>query len=212
MAFLLSFVPLSHSFVSQCFRTEREELTYFGPSSDASPKMLDEKPAMRAADDWLPPPDDVIGTTTSLIVDTEKKKKKMNGGENGLCNSFDRDSTLYAPPHPSNKKDETMKKDISLKEAGARIEDFDILRLLGKGAYGKVYQVRKVHGPNSGRIFAMKAINKASIVTSQTDVRHTKSERDVLVDVDHPFIVHLHYAFETHRRLYLVQVKMQITD
>jgi hypothetical protein len=207
VAFLLSFVPLSHSFVSQCFRSEREELTYIDCSSDADPTMLDEKPAiMPATAEWLPPDDDDRGSLLVITEDTELKKKKMNGEkEKNACNSFERDSTLYAT-HSSIKKEETMKKDISLKGAGARIEDFDILRLLGKGAYGKVYQVRKVHGPNSGRIFAMKAINKASIVTSQTDVRHTKSERDVLVDVDHPFIVHLHYAFETHRRLYLVQV------
>lgn len=88
------------------------------------------------------------------------------------------------------------------------INDFKILKVLGKGAYGKVYQVRKINGPGSGEIYAMKAMNKSRICGSKTDVRHTKAERDVLVSVNkesNPFIVRLHFAFETERRLYLVQ-------
>jgi len=88
------------------------------------------------------------------------------------------------------------------------INDFKILKVLGKGAYGKVYQVRKINGPGSGQIYAMKAMNKSRICGSKTDVRHTKAERDVLVTVNkesNPFIVRLHFAFETERRLYLVQ-------
>ena len=83
------------------------------------------------------------------------------------------------------------------------INDFKILKVLGKGAYGKVYQVRKVNGPGSGHIYAMKAMNKSRICGSKTDVRHTKAERDVLVSVNkesNPFIVRLHFAFETERR------------
>jgi len=88
------------------------------------------------------------------------------------------------------------------------INDFKILKVLGKGAYGKVYQVRKISGPGMGQIYAMKAMNKSRICGSKTDVRHTKAERDVLVSVNkesNPFIVRLHFAFETERRLYLVQ-------
>ncbi len=135
-------------------------------------------------------------------------EEKERSEEKQQCfNSFDRDSTLSAHNNKTESSSSiVMKKDNPKECKAAKIEDFEILKLLGKGAYGKVYQVRKVHGPNSGQIFAMKAINKASIVSSKTDVRHTKSERDVLVEVDHPFIVHLHYAFETQRRLYLVQV------
>ena len=83
------------------------------------------------------------------------------------------------------------------------INDFKILKVLGKGAYGKVYQVRKISGPGMGQIYAMKAMNKSRICGSKTDVRHTKAERDVLVSVNkesNPFIVRLHFAFETERR------------
>ena len=86
-----------------------------------------------------------------------------------------------------------------------RIEDFHLLKVLGKGAYGKVFQVRKISGSNCGGIFAIKSVNKSRIASSQTDIRHTKAERDVLVQTEHPFVVKLYYAFETKKRLYLVQ-------
>jgi len=85
------------------------------------------------------------------------------------------------------------------------MDDFKILKVLGKGAYGKVFQVRKVNGPGSAQIYAMKAMDKSRICGSRTDVRHTKAERNVLVSVEHPFIVKLKFAFETSKRLYLVQ-------
>ena len=66
-------------------------------------------------------------------------------------------------------------------------------------------QVRKVNGPGSAQIYAMKAMDKSRICGSRTDVRHTKAERNVLVSVEHPFIVKLKFAFETSKRLYLVQ-------
>lgn len=195
MAFLLSFIPLSHTLVTHCFRKERE-VTY--DLFDVKPTMLDEKPALTSAADWLPSEENE--REASLF-------EKMNEGVEACCNSFEKDSDLFTTAET---EAEAMKKDSSLKNGAnvnaATIEDFEILKLLGKGAYGKVYQVRKVHGAGSGKIFAMKAINKTSIISSQTDLRHTKSERDVLVTVNHPFIVHLHFAFETKRRLYLVQV------
>ena len=78
------------------------------------------------------------------------------------------------------------------------MDDFKILKVLGKGAYGKVFQVRKVRGPGGGgTVYAMKAMDKSRICGSRTDVRHTKAERDVLVSVEHPFIVKLKFAFET---------------
>lgn len=85
------------------------------------------------------------------------------------------------------------------------LEDFHLLKVLGKGAYGKVFQARKIRGSRNGQLFAIKSVNKSRIASSQTDIRHTKAERDVLVRTEHPFIVKLHFAFETNSRLYLVQ-------
>ena len=50
----------------------------------------------------------------------------------------------------------------------------------------------------------MKVLKKASIVRNSKDTAHTKAERNILEEVKHPFIVDLHYAFQTGGKLYLV--------
>ncbi|XP_033027484.1 ribosomal protein S6 kinase beta-1 isoform X2 [Lacerta agilis] len=85
-----------------------------------------------------------------------------------------------------------------------RPECFELLRVLGKGGYGKVFQVRKVTGANTGKIFAMKVLKKAMIVRNAKDTAHTKAERNILEEVKHSFIVDLIYAFQTGGKLYLI--------
>ncbi|CAF3430398.1 unnamed protein product [Rotaria sp. Silwood1] len=89
---------------------------------------------------------------------------------------------------------------------GERISphDFQLLKVLGKGGYGKVFQVRKVSGSHQGEIFAMKVLKKATIVRNAKDTAHTKAERNILECVKCPFIVDLIYAFQTGGKLYLI--------
>ncbi|CAC5402587.1 RPS6KB [Mytilus coruscus] len=83
-------------------------------------------------------------------------------------------------------------------------QDFELLKVLGKGGYGKVFQVRKISGSDNGKIFAMKVLKKASIARNAKDQAHTKAERNILECVKHPFIVDLMYAFQTGGKLYLI--------
>jgi serum/glucocorticoid-regulated kinase 2 len=80
------------------------------------------------------------------------------------------------------------------------IDDFDLLKVIGKGSFGKVMQVRK---KDSGKIYALKAIRKSHIV-SRSEVTHTLAERTVLARVDNPFIVPLKFSFQSPEKLYLV--------
>ena len=82
--------------------------------------------------------------------------------------------------------------------------DFELRKVLGKGGYGKVFQVRKLSGEDKGKIYAMKVLKKATIVRNQKDTAHTKAERNILEAVKHPFIVDLIYAFQTKGKLYLI--------
>lgn len=59
-------------------------------------------------------------------------------------------------------------------------KDFELRKVLGKGGYGKVFQVCKLTGTDAGKIFAMKVLRKASIVRNQKDTAHTKAERSIL--------------------------------
>ncbi|XP_025091698.1 ribosomal protein S6 kinase beta-2-like isoform X2 [Pomacea canaliculata] len=83
-------------------------------------------------------------------------------------------------------------------------KDFELLKMLGRGGYGKVIQVRKLTGQDSGKIFAMKVLKKATIARSAKDAAHTRAERNILEAVKHPFIVELKYAFQTDGKLYLI--------
>ncbi|XP_071068630.1 ribosomal protein S6 kinase alpha-2 isoform X6 [Dasypus novemcinctus] len=79
---------------------------------------------------------------------------------------------------------------------------FELLKVLGQGSYGKVFLVRKVKGPEAGQLYAMKVLKKATLKVR--DRVRSKMERDILAEVNHPFIVKLHYAFQTEGKLYLI--------
>ncbi|XP_049820493.1 ribosomal protein S6 kinase 2 beta isoform X2 [Aethina tumida] len=79
---------------------------------------------------------------------------------------------------------------------------FELLKVLGEGSFGKVFLVRKVVGNDAGTLYAMKVLKKATLKVR--DRYRTKMERNILVDVEHPFIVKLHYAFQTEGKLYLI--------
>jgi serine/threonine protein kinase len=101
---------------------------------------------------------------------------------------------------------EAMRQRELAKEAEKRpmsIEDFDLMKVVGRGAFGKVLLVRKKEGKNSGGIYAMKILVKSHIVKND-QVENTKSEQHILKEINHPFIVRLRYAFQNSEKLYLV--------
>ncbi|CDS03338.1 hypothetical protein LRAMOSA00740 [Lichtheimia ramosa] len=78
---------------------------------------------------------------------------------------------------------------------------FRIIRLLGHGSFGKVYQVVK---RDTKRTYAMKVLSKRLLI-SQNEVTHTISERNVMIrTLSNPFIVTLKFSFQTADHLFLV--------
>lgn len=72
------------------------------------------------------------------------------------------------------------------------LEDFEVLKVVGQGAFGKVYQVQKI---DTSEIFAMKVMRKDKVLEkSQTE--YMISERNILTKIYHPFIVQLKYSFQ----------------
>ena len=103
-----------------------------------------------------------------------------------------------------------------------KLDSFTILKVIGKGSFGK--QLKKlnqfycafssqtisfsgkvflVREKNTGEMFALKALRKEYVIR-RNQVEHTKTERNVLGTVRHPFIVGLNMAFQSKEKLYFV--------
>uniref|UniRef100_A0A8C0LUD8 non-specific serine/threonine protein kinase n=2 Tax=Canis lupus familiaris TaxID=9615 RepID=A0A8C0LUD8_CANLF len=95
---------------------------------------------------------------------------------------------------------EEMEVAVSKARAKVTMNDFDYLKLLGKGTFGKVILVRE---KASGRYYAMKILRK-EVIIAKDEVAHTVTESRVLQNTRHPFLTALKYAFQTHDRLCFV--------
>uniref|UniRef100_A0A915AEL2 non-specific serine/threonine protein kinase n=1 Tax=Parascaris univalens TaxID=6257 RepID=A0A915AEL2_PARUN len=92
--------------------------------------------------------------------------------------------------------------DVAKEGEKANASQFELLKVLGQGSFGKVFLVRKVRGRDAGTLYAMKVLKKATLKVR--DRMRTKMERNILAQIHHPFIVRLHYAFQTEGKLYLI--------
>uniref|UniRef100_A0A8C1U512 non-specific serine/threonine protein kinase n=1 Tax=Cyprinus carpio TaxID=7962 RepID=A0A8C1U512_CYPCA len=79
-------------------------------------------------------------------------------------------------------------------------EDFEILKVIGRGAFGEVAVVKV---KSSDKVFAMKILNKWEML-KRAETACFREERDVLVNGDCQWITRLHYAFQDDNFLYLV--------
>jgi len=87
-----------------------------------------------------------------------------------------------------------------LEEAHVGPEDFATMRLLGRGGFGTVYACRKI---DSGKLYAMKAINK-KLIKGKKAVAMTMLERHTLSLVQSKFVCTLAYAFQDKTHLFLI--------
>jgi serine/threonine protein kinase len=87
-------------------------------------------------------------------------------------------------------------------KAGKKVsaEDFEIVRVIGKGSFGKVMEVKK---KDTNETFAMKEMSK-EVIERENLLEHIFAEKSILQKIDHPFVVQLHYAFQTKDKLYLI--------
>ncbi|CDK24485.1 unnamed protein product [Kuraishia capsulata CBS 1993] len=87
------------------------------------------------------------------------------------------------------------------KKLKPKVSDFEPLKVLGRGAYGKVILVRETR---SGKLYAQKQLKKASMVVEAKNYERTVNERTILERVNHPNIVKLFYAFQDFDKVYLI--------
>ena len=86
--------------------------------------------------------------------------------------------------------------------------DFEPLKLLGTGSFGRVLLVRY---NNNNMLYAMKILSKKQIKIKHQE-EHTKTERDLMVKINCPFIVNIKFAFQDDTKLYIVSDFMQGGD
>ena len=105
------------------------------------------------------------------------------------------------PISPQNSKDK-YKDEYQNKEFKSKItiDDFQIVKVLGTGAFGKV---SLVYNEELKRYFAMKSLKKEYIKKYQ-QTKHTKEERKIMEKIDYPFISKLYYAFQTKKSLFMI--------
>lgn len=80
------------------------------------------------------------------------------------------------------------------------LNDFDFLKVLGKGTFGKVILCKE---KSTNHLYAIKILKKAVIIAKE-EVAHTLTENRVLQSTNHPFLTQLKYSFQTPDRLCFV--------
>ncbi|TSN48503.1 Ribosomal protein S6 kinase alpha-3 [Bagarius yarrelli] len=152
------------------------------------------------------------GTKEPRIRDGQFQPGGFNQHQGFIILLFHPPRGVTAAPNPEQlpfkRKDDSILKEIDIsshvKEGFEKADpsQFELLKVLGQGSYGKVFLVRKIKGSDTGQLYAMKVLKKATLKVR--DRVRSKMERDILAEVNHPFIVKLHYAFQTEGKLYLI--------
>ncbi|TGJ84282.1 hypothetical protein E0Z10_g4475 [Xylaria hypoxylon] len=109
------------------------------------------------------------------------------------------------PPQPQAQvqvptPDLTYASDVRVTKGKYSLTDFDLLRTLGTGSFGRVHLVQSKHNQ---RFYAVKVLKKAQVVKMK-QVEHTNDERRMLGEVKHPFLITLWGTFQDPRNLYMV--------
>jgi len=93
-------------------------------------------------------------------------------------------------------KTEFQKKNMQ----ASTLEDFQMLKIVGKGTFGKVFQV--IH-TRTKKVYAMKCIRKDVVIKNES-MDSLKLEKEILYEVNHPFIVGMDYVFSDADRIYFL--------
>lgn len=82
-------------------------------------------------------------------------------------------------------------------------QDFELIKVIGQGSFGKVFLVRPRWAARPDEVFAMKVVKKDE-VKRRNQMEHTMAERRIMAKITHPFVITLHFAFQSRDKLYMV--------
>lgn len=152
--------------------------------------------------------DDKEDHTDHVLEDTpEENHEEKDQQENFTIHTTKRrdanelSESSQNPSGNSEKRDTQLQKVLGKKTSGKyTIDDFNILRTLGTGSFGRVHLVRSVH---NGRFYALKVLKKQTVVRLK-QVEHTNDERRMLSVSVHAFIVRLWGTFQDSEHLFMI--------
>ena len=107
-----------------------------------------------------------------------------------------------------NNTQEENKESSELVTVKLSYQDFEPLKLIGTGSFGKVLLVKYNSNNN---LYAMKVLNKSQIKLKKQE-ENTKNERDLMVKLNNPFILSIKFAFQDESKLYIVSEFLQGGD
>ncbi|KAL7133212.1 hypothetical protein ABFS83_12G125300 [Erythranthe nasuta] len=133
----------------------------------------------------------------SHMKDMQKRRERRESLERTLANSgVSEEEQMDIIKDLERKETEYMR----LKRHKISVEDFELLAIIGRGAFGEVRLCRE---KKTGDIYAMKKLKKSEML-SRGQVEHVKAERNLLAEVGSDYIVKLHCSFQDAEYLYLV--------
>jgi p70 ribosomal S6 kinase len=147
---------------------------------------------------------------------TEKELKEPSVSTEDFSKSSGESASGDHNNHGSKVKDEIISTDVTGKELATDSnttttipakkryvtpQDFELLKVIGMGAFGKVLQVRN---KKNKQILAMKVISKRLLKRKSSYVENIHAERDILTKIRHPFIVNMHCSFQTKEKLFII--------
>ena len=80
------------------------------------------------------------------------------------------------------------------------VDDFNILKVIGRGAFGKVMLVEK---KDTRKIYAMKSLKK-NMILEKEQITNTKTEKYILEKIKHPFLTPLEFAFQSPGKFFFI--------
>merc|ERR1711994_858922 len=134
---------------------------------------------------------------SNLISQQRERKERFRRLEESFVDKGLEQSTVIERRNQHAAKETEF---LRLKRSRLGVDDFDPIKVIGKGAFGEVRLVQKV---DTGHVYAMKILRKCDMVEKE-QVAHVRAERDILVEAAHQWVVKMFYSFQDPANLYLI--------
>ena len=136
-----------------------------------------------------------VCATCSVNIDRHMTALAQSSSASPMLNA--RASVFYAadPPPPNQP---LVRHEV---RSDVAVTDFDLVTTLGRGTFGKVM---KVIYKADGKVYAMKVLSK-NVIHKRRMIEYIKEEKNIMAFLPvHPFVVTLHFAFQTDHHVYLI--------